>query len=96
MGFDVILLMVAFFAGFYFLILRPQKKKERTVREMRDSLQVGDEITTIGGIMGKIVQVREEFVTFETGEDRVRIKVARWAVANKGKSADEQGSIQSS
>jgi len=88
--------MGVFFAGFYFLILRPQKRKERAVKEMRESIQVGDEVTTIGGIVGKVVQVKDELVTFETGEDRVRIRVVRWAVASKGKSAaDEQNSISS-
>ena len=96
MGIDFILLMGVFFAGFYFLILRPQKRKERAVKEMRESIQVGDEVTTIGGIVGKVVQVKDELVTFETGEDRVRIRVVRWAVASKGKSAaDEQNSISS-
>ena len=50
---------------FYFFIIRPQKKQEKEIREMRDGLQVGDEITTIGGIIGKIVSIKEETITIE-------------------------------
>ena len=55
-----ILLMVALFAGMYFLMIRPQKKQQKKEQEMRDSTQVGDEITTIGGIMGRVVTVKED------------------------------------
>ena len=64
----------------YFLMIRPQNKKDKQIKEMRNSLQVGDEIITIGGMVGKVVQVTEETVTFETGEDRVRIQVKKWAI----------------
>jgi len=73
-----------------FMQSRREKKRKAAVQELRDSLAVGDEITTIGGIVGKVVQVRDDFVTFETGEDRVRIRVAKWAISTKGKAREEQ------
>lgn len=72
---------------FYFLLIRPESKKKKKAQELRDNIEVGDEITTIGGMTGKIVSVQENFVTFETGEDRVRIEIAKWAISSKGKSS---------
>ena len=72
-GSSMIIMLVAMFAIFYFLIIRPENKKKKKAEEMRSSLSLGDEITTIGGITGKIVQVTEDTITFETGEDRVRL-----------------------
>ena len=66
----------------YFLMIRPQKKQEREVNNMRNNLQVGDEITTIGGIIGKIVSIKEETVMIETGHDRTKIRILRSAVRN--------------
>ena len=70
---------------FYFVLIRPQKKQEKQANEMRNALQVGDEITTIGAITGKIVQVTEDTVTFETGEDRVRIQIKKWGISTTAK-----------
>lgn len=78
--FTMILLMVAMFAIMYFVMIRPQKKQQKKEQEMRDSLQVGDEITTIGGIMGRVVTVKEDSLIIETGADRNKMRVARWAV----------------
>ena len=72
-GTQMIIMLVLMFAIFYFLIIRPENKKKKKTDEMRNSLTIGDEITTIGGLTGKIVQVTEDTITFETGEDRVRI-----------------------
>ena len=80
-----ILMIVALFAVFYFLMIRPENKKKKKAEEMRNSLGAGDEIVTIGGIKGKIVNMSSDTITFETGEDRVRIEVAKWAISNKGK-----------
>ena len=74
------LLMVALFAGMYFLMSRPQKKQQKKEQEMRDSTQVGDEITTIGGSMGRVVTVKEYSLIIETGADRNKMKIARWAI----------------
>lgn len=76
--------MVILAAIFYFLMIRPENKRKKKVEEMRSSLGVGDDIVTIGGIQGKIVNISGDSITFETGEDRVRIKVAKWAISNKG------------
>lgn len=77
-----IIFMVVIFAAMYFLMIRPQKKQEREINEMRNNLQVGDEITTIGGIIGKIVSIKEETVMIETGHDRTKIRILRTAVRN--------------
>ena len=65
---------------FYFFGIRPQKKQEQAMAQMRDSLQVGDEITTIGGIIGKIVSIKEETMIIETGRDHTRIRLLKTAV----------------
>ena len=66
----------------YFFMVRPQKKQEKETQNMRNNLQVGDEITTIGGIIGKIVSIKEETVTIETSHDRSKIRILRSAVRN--------------
>ena len=89
-GSSMIILLVAMFAIFYFLIIRPENKKKKKAEDMRSSLSLGDEITTIGGITGKIVQVTEDTITFETGEDRVRLQVKKWAVSTTAKMEAEE------
>ena len=80
-GFMSIILMVVLFIGvFYFFGIRPQKKQERQAAEMRNSLMVGDEITTIGGIIGKIVSLKEETMVIETTRDHTRIRLLKSAV----------------
>ena len=87
----MIIMLVLMFAIFYFLIIRPENKKKKKAEDMRSSLSLGDEITTIGGITGKIVQVTEDTITFETGEDRVRIEINKWAISvNEGKGANKE------
>ncbi len=84
-GSSMILMLVAMFAIFYFLIIRPENKKKKKTEDMRNTMTLGDGITTIGGITGKIVQITEDTVTFETGEDRVRIQVKKWAISTTDK-----------
>jgi preprotein translocase subunit YajC len=81
----VVLLIVIF----YFLLIRPENKKKKEAQNLRDSLSVGDEITTIGGIVGTVCYVKENSIVIETGADRVRIEMMKWAVANKGAQTDE-------
>ncbi len=76
----MILMMVALFAIMYFFTIRPQKKQQKKEQEMRDATQVGDEITTIGGIIGRVVTVKEDSLIIETGADRNKMKIARWAI----------------
>ena len=75
-----ILIIVVMFVALYFFMIRPQKKQEKEINNMRNNLQVGDEITTIGGIIGKIVSIKEETLMIETGHDRARIRILRTAV----------------
>ena len=76
---DSIILLVAMIAVFYFLIIRPENKRKKQAENMRNSLKKGERITTIGGLVGRIVQVNDATVVFETSEDRVRIEVAKCA-----------------
>lgn len=84
-GSSMIVMIVLMFAIFYFLIIHPENKKKKKTEEMRNSLSLGDEITTIGGLTGKIVQVTEDTITFETGEDRVRIQAKKWSISTTAK-----------
>lgn len=74
---------------FYLFLIRPENKKKKQLSQMRNELAVGDDVVTIGGMTGKIVGIRDDLVTFETGEDRVRIQVERWAISTKGKAAQQ-------
>ena len=87
---SMIIMIVAMFAIFYFLIIRPENKKKKAAEEMRGSLSNGDEITTIGGITGKVVQITEDTVTIETGEDRVRVQLKKWAISTTAKQEAEE------
>lgn len=84
-----ILPLVLVIAVFYFLMIRPENKRKKQAEEMRNSLAVGDEITTIGGIVGTICAVKENTVVMETGADRVRIEFTKWAISNKGVQSTE-------
>ena len=77
---SIILMVVLFIGVFYFFGIRPQKKQEKQAAEMRNSLMVGDEITTIGGIIGKIVSLKEETMVIETTRDHTRIRLLKSAV----------------
>jgi preprotein translocase subunit YajC len=77
-------MIVLFFALMYFLMIRPENKRKKEAQAMRDSLAVGDEITSIGGITGTICAVKESTIVIETGADRVRIELTKWAVSSKG------------
>ena len=73
-----LILIFVFFA--YFMLYRPQKKQERAVNEMRRSLRVGDEISTTGGILGTIIQIKDDFIIIETGANKTKMKIAKWGV----------------
>lgn len=89
MDYTMIIMIVAMVAIFYFFMIRPESKKKKKLAEMRETLTVGDTITTIGGIFGKVVNIDGEKITFETSEDRVRVQVAKWAVSTVGKAMEE-------
>ena len=69
----MILMMVGLFAVMYFVMIRPQKKKQQEEQKLRDSVQIGDEITTIGGITGKIVTVRDDSIVLVTSADKTKM-----------------------
>ena len=87
--YTTIIMLVVMLALFYFLMIRPESKKKKKLQEMRDNLAVGDTITTIGGIIGKIVNISNDYITIETSEDRVRVQFAKWAVSTVGKESEE-------
>ena len=82
---SLILMLIVMFAVMYFIMIRPEQKRKKKAEEMRNSRSLGEEITTIGGMTGKVVQVTEDTVTFETGEDRVRIQIKKWGVSTTAK-----------
>lgn len=84
------LLIIVFFAIMYFLIIRPQKKREKETANMRNSIEAGDEIITIGGIVGKVVNIKDEYVTIESGADKVKFRIVRSAIQNKLKSESDE------
>ncbi len=77
-----IVYMVALFAIFYFLFIRPQRKKEKQLEELRSSLEVGQMVTTIGGMLATIAKVEEEFVVLEVGPNRTKMPFKKWAIAS--------------
>ena len=88
-GLSSILIIAALFVGMYFLMIRPEKKRERAAQEMRAALQVGDEVTTIGGIIGKVVSIKEETFVLETTRDRTRIRFLVSAIRSVDVKAEE-------
>ena len=93
-----ILILILLFVVMYFLMIRPQKKREKETNAMRAGVQVGDEIVTIGGICAKVVKTKEESIVIQVGADKVKMEVMRWSVSKvvkKGsgrieKAADDQ------
>ena len=78
---NMVITLVALIAIFYFMLYRPQKKQEKETKALLDSLQVGDEITTHSGIIGKIVSMKDETVTIETSKDKTKIRFLKTAIA---------------
>ncbi len=81
-GGSMILMMVVMIAVFYFFLIRPENKKKKEANEMRNALKVGDNITTIGGIIGDIVSIKDESIVLETSADKVRVEFTKWAVSS--------------
>ena len=77
---EMLPMMVIMIAIFYFLLIRPENKRKKQAEELRNSIRKGNRITTIGGMVGKVVQVNDSSVVFETSEDRVRIEIAKWGI----------------
>ncbi|MGN1033802.1 MAG: preprotein translocase subunit YajC [Intestinibacter sp.] len=77
-----LLYIVALFAIFYFLFIRPQKKKDKQLKEMRDSLAVGDTVVTIGGIVATVAKIEEETIVIEFGPSRTKMPIQKWAIGS--------------
>ena len=90
---STVFFLVIMFAVMYFTMIRPENKRKKQADEMRSNLKKGDVITTIGGIVGKIVMLNEETIIIETSDDRVRMELAKWAVSvnNTQQSAEKNG-----
>ena len=84
----MLLPMIAMIAIFYFLMIRPENKRKKEAEQMRSSIHTGDSITTIGGIIGTVVDVKESKIVIETSADRVRIEFAKWAVSSNESAAE--------
>ena len=78
---STLIMMVLMIAIFYFMLIRPENKRKKEAEQMRSALKVGDEVTTIGGIIGTVVHVKDEKFVMETGADQVRIEFAKWALS---------------
>ena len=86
---SLMLPLVLMIALMYFLMIRPENKRKKQAEEMRNSLKKGDQITTIGGIIGKIVQVTDETIIIETSDDRVRMELTKWSVSTNNSNPPE-------
>lgn len=80
MDFSIIIMIVGMIALVYFMMIRPEKKKKKEEENLRNSLKEGDKITTIGGIVGKIVDIKGDNIVIETSMDRVRMELTKWSV----------------
>lgn len=81
--------LVVLIVLFYFLLIRPQRKRDKAEREMRNSIEVGDEISTIGGFIGRVVNIKDDVLIIETSSDRTKLKIYRWAIRGKEAPATE-------
>ena len=88
MGMSSIIILVVMFGVMYFLMIRPENKRKKEAEAMRSALKVGDKITTIGGIVGKVVDIKEDKFVIETGADQVRIEFAKWALSTNETAAE--------
>ena len=88
---SMIIPLVLLVAVFYFLLIRPENKKKKEAAKMRSELTVGDQITTIGGVVGTICAVKENTIVIETSSDRVRMEFTKWAVSTRGTQTTEDG-----
>ena len=87
---ESIIMIVLLFAVMYFFMIRPENKRKKQAEEMRNSLKKGDVITTIGGIVGKVVMVNPNTIVIETSDDRVRLELTKWAVSQTGVQTGDQ------
>ena len=87
-GASMLITLVLMMAVFYFMLIRPENKRKKEAEQMRSSVKKGDKITTIGGITGTVVDVKESRVVLETGADQVRIELEKWAISTNETAAE--------
>ena len=85
---STIIMMVVMVGIFYFLLIRPENKRKKEAEQMRSAVKVGDKITTIGGITGVVVSVKDEKFVMESGADQVRLELAKWAISTNDSAAE--------
>ena len=85
---STMLMLVIMIAVFYFMLIRPENKRKKEAEQMRSSVRKGDKITTIGGIIGTVVDVKENNIVIETSADQVRIEFAKWAISSNETAAE--------
>jgi len=78
--FASLILPIGVFVVFYFLLIRPQQKKDKKIKEMRNNLKSGDEVVTIGGIQGKVIKIKDDIITIEVGADKLKLTMAKWSI----------------
>ena len=88
--YESIIMVVLMCAMLYFFMIRPENKRKKDTENMRNSLAVGDDVTTIGGITGTICAVKEATLVIETGADRVRLEITKWAISHKNAKNEDQ------
>lgn len=81
--------LILIFVIMYFMLIRPQKKKDKATQKMRTDVQVGDEVITIGGIIGMVVSLKEDNVVIETAGERTKVRIKRWAIQSNETIHDE-------
>lgn len=90
----MLLPMVLIFVVFYFMLIRPQKKRDKEIQKMRETIEVGDEIITAGGIVGRLVSIKDDTIVIETAGDRSKIRLARWAIQQNNTALERQAEAQ--
>ncbi len=87
---STLIMLVVMIGVFYLLLIRPENKRKKEAESMRSSVKVGDEITTIGGIIGTVVHVKDDKIVIETSADQVRIELAKWSISTNETAAAAQ------
>ena len=85
-----VLMLVLMLGVFYFILIRPENKRKKESEKMRSSVKVGDRITTIGGIIGTVVNVKEDKIVIETSADQVRMELTKWSISTNESAAEAQ------
>lgn len=86
--------LILMFVVFYFILIRPQKKRDKEIQKMRENIEVGDEVITAGGIIGLVVSIKDDTIVIETAGDRSKIRIARWAIQHNTTAAERHAQLQ--